>query len=60
MVQKAEINRKTVIEFEPQHPQADEYRALADKMNTNDRFVIPSPLEMDDLEKLLIEYGIAG
>jgi len=60
MVQKAEINRKTVIEFEPQHPQADEYRALANKMNTNDRFVIPSPLEMDDLEKLLIEYGIAG
>ncbi|RZB36653.1 MAG: nitrogenase iron protein NifH [Desulfobacteraceae bacterium Eth-SRB2] len=60
MVQKAEINRKTVIEFEPEHQQADEYRTLAKKMSKNDRFVIPSPLEMDDLEKLLIEYGIAS
>lgn len=60
MVQKAEINRKTVIEFEPEHPQADEYRALAKKMDENDKLVIPSPLEMDDLEKLLIDYGIAS
>ena len=60
MVQKAEINRKTVIEFEPEHPQADEYRALAKKMGKNDKFVIPSPMEMDNLEKLLIEYGIAA
>ena len=60
MVQKAEINRKTVIEFEPEHPQADEYRTLAKKMDENDKFVIPAPMEMDDLETLLIEYGIAG
>jgi len=60
MVQKAEINRKTVIEFEPKHPQADEYRTLAKKISENDKFVIPAPMEMDDLEKLLIEYGIAG
>jgi nitrogenase iron protein NifH len=31
MVQRAEINRKTVIDYEPEHPQADEYRALAKK-----------------------------
>ena len=60
MVQQAEINRKTVIEFEPTHPQAEEYRILAKKMEENDKFVIPSPLEMDDLEKLLIDYGIAS
>jgi len=60
MVQRAEINRKTVIEFEPEHPQADEYRTLANKMGENGNFVIPTPMEMDDLEKLLIEYGIAG
>jgi len=60
MVQRAEINRKTVIEFEPKHPQADEYRTLANKMGENGNFVIPTPMEMDDLEKLLIEYGIAG
>ena len=60
MVQRAEINRKTVIEFEPSHAQADEYRALATKIDKNQLFVIPKPLEMEELEKLLIEYGVAN
>ena len=60
MVQKAEINRQTVIEFESSHPQAEEYRILAKKMEENDNFIIPKPLEMDDLEKLLIDFGIAS
>src|SRR6056297_821394 len=60
MVQKAEINRKTVIDFAPDHPQADEYRALARKMDENETFVIPTPLEIEELEALLIEYGIAA
>jgi nitrogenase iron protein NifH len=60
MVQRAEINRKTVIEFDPKHPQADEYRALAKQMSENDLFVIPKPLAINELEKLLIEYGIAS
>ncbi|MBS0013892.1 MAG: nitrogenase iron protein [Desulfobacterales bacterium] len=60
MVQRAEINRKTVIDFDPAHPQADEYRALARKIDENETRVIPTPLEIDDLEKLLIDYGIAA
>lgn len=60
MVQKAEINRKTVIDYDPTHVQADEYRALAKKINDNKMFVIPKPMHTDDLEKLLIEYGIAN
>lgn len=60
MVQKAEINRQTVIEFAPDHPQADEYRALARKIDANTNFVIPTPLSMDELEALLIEHGIAA
>ncbi len=60
IVQKAEINRKTVIDFDASHPQADEYRALAKKIDENDMFVIPKPMNTDDLEKLLIEYGIAN
>ena len=57
-VQRAEINRKTVIEWNPTCPQADEYRALANAIDTNKKFVIPTPLPMDDLEKLLIEFGL--
>ncbi|MFV0592361.1 MAG: nitrogenase iron protein [Draconibacterium sp.] len=60
MVQRAEINRKTVIDYEPSHPQADEYRALAKAIDENKLFVIPEPLEIEELEKLLIEFGIAS
>lgn len=60
MVQKAEINRKTVIDFDPAHPQADHYRNLAKAIDQNQMFVIPKPLSMEALEKLLIDFGIAN
>ncbi len=59
-VQRAEIKRKTVIEWNPYAPQADEYRALARKIDANKLFVIPKPMEMDELETLLVEYGLLG
>jgi nitrogenase iron protein NifH len=59
-VQRAEINRKTVIEHNPTHPQADEYRTLSRKIDQNANFVIPTPLTTDELEGLLMEYGIAN
>ena len=58
IVQRAEIRRMTVIEFDPKCQQADEYRALARKIVDNKKFVIPTPLEMEDLEVLLTEFGI--
>jgi len=58
MVQKAEINRKTVIEFDPSVNQADEYRKLCNAIDGNQKFVIPTPLNTDELEAMLIEYGI--
>lgn len=36
IVQNAEINRKTVIEFEPKHSQTDEYRILSQKIENNE------------------------
>ena len=60
MVQRAEINRKTVIEFDGSHTQADEYRALAKKIDENEMRVIPTPLDIEELEKMLIDYGIAA
>jgi nitrogenase iron protein NifH len=59
-VQRAEINRKTVIEWKPDVPQADQYRQLARAIDGNDKFVIPKPLAMDTLEHLLIDYGLAA
>jgi nitrogenase iron protein NifH len=58
VVQHAEINRKTVIEYSPEEGQADEYRTLAKKINDNTNFVIPTPLEMSDLEEMLTSFGV--
>jgi len=57
VVQRAELKRQTVIEFSPEVQQADEYRQLARKIYENKNFVIPTPLEMEDLEDLLVKYG---
>ena len=58
MVQRAEINKQTVIEFDPSCEQADEYRTLAKKIDGNDMFVVPKPLSQERLEELLMEHGI--
>ena len=60
MVQKAEINRKTVIDYDPKAAQAQHYRNLARAIDGNTMFVIPKPMHTDELEKLLIEYGCAN
>lgn len=59
VVQRAEINKKTVIDYDPSVGQADEYRTLAKAIENNKDFVIPKPLAMEDLEKLLMEFGLA-
>lgn len=60
MVQRAEINRKTVIDYEPSHPQAGQYRTLAKKIDENEMHVIPKPMAISELESLLIEHGVAN
>lgn len=57
-VQKAEINKKTVIDYSPEVPQADKYRELARKIDDNELFVVPQPLSIDRLESILMEHGI--
>jgi len=57
-VQRAEINRKTVIEWNPQAPQASEYRTLANAIEANKKLVIPNPLAIEELESILMEYGL--
>jgi nitrogenase iron protein NifH len=58
MVQQAEINRKTVIHYNPDCDMAGHYRNLARAIDENQMFVIPTPIHTDDLEKLLLEYGL--
>ena len=58
IVQRAEIRRMTVIEYDPKCQQADEYRTLARKVVDNKLLVVPTPVTMDELEALLMEFGI--
>ena len=58
IVQRAEINKKTVIEYKPDSDQADEYRQLAKAIIDNDKFVIPTPMTQERLEEILLEYGL--
>ncbi|MBQ5341315.1 MAG: nitrogenase iron protein [Oscillospiraceae bacterium] len=58
VVQRAEINRKTVIEYDPNSHQANEYRALAQAIDQNQAFTIPTPMTQERLEEILLEYGL--
>jgi len=60
IVQRAEINRKTVIEYDPACEQAQNYRNLARAIAQNEMFIIPKPMQQDELEKILIDYGMVG
>lgn len=58
IVQRAEINKKTVIEYKPDSDQAEEYRNLAKAVIDNTSFVIPTPMTQERLEEILLEYGL--
>lgn len=57
-VQHAELRRMTVLEYDPGAPMAEEYRTLARKIDENQMKTIPTPIEMDDLEQLLMDFGM--
>lgn len=59
IVQKAEFNKKTVVEYDAECNQAHEYGELARKIIENKNLVVPNPLTMDQLEKMVVKYGLA-
>ena len=59
IVQKAEFNKKSVIEYDPNCNQAKEYGELARKIIENTNFVVPTPMTMDQMEEMVAKYGLA-
>ncbi len=57
LVQRAEINKKTVIDFDPTSNQANEYRQLAKAIDENKKFTIPKPMKQERLEELMMKFG---
>jgi len=58
VVQHAELRRMTVVEYDSDCKQAGEYRTLAQKIIDNKMHTIPTPVSMQELEDLLMEFGI--
>ncbi|MCF1503376.1 nitrogenase iron protein [Afifella sp. H1R] len=59
IVQHAELRRQTVIQYAPDSQQAKEYRTLAQKIHANSgQGTIPTPVSMDELEQMLLDFGI--
>ena len=57
IVNQAEIQRKTVIEWAPDSEQAGVYKTLAQTIETNNQLSVPSFLTFEDLEELVTKYG---
>ena len=58
IVQRAEINKQTVIQYKPDSDQAQEYRNLAEAVINNTSFTIPTPMKQERLEEILSEFGL--
>jgi len=50
IVQKSEIDAKTVLEKFPNSPQAEVYRKLANSIILNKKFVIPQPMDNEEFD----------
>lgn len=57
VVQRAEIHKNVVVNYEPECAQAQEYRNLANAIDNNKLLVIPTPHTTDELESLMMDYG---
>ena len=57
IVNKAENNRQTVLQYAPESTQAGVYRKLAHDIWHNENMAIPTPMSFEELEKLVAEYG---
>lgn len=57
IVNIAENQRKTVLEYAPDAPQAEVYRKLAADIWDNTNLTVPTPISFDELETLAGEYG---
>jgi len=58
IVQHAEIRKQTVIQYKPDSTQALEYCNLAEAIDHNTIFTIPTPMSQERLEEILIEFGL--
>ena len=57
VVQKAEVQRKTVIQYAPDSHQAQVYRDLAKTILTNSELTVPTTMTFEELEQFMEVMG---
>lgn len=57
VVNKAENNRQTVLQYAPESTQAQIYRSLSKYIMNNENLSVPTPMSFEELEKLVEKYG---
>src|SRR5512137_1446420 len=58
VVHQSEIHKQTVIQYAPDSDQAKAYLALAKAVDENQMFVIPQPMEYEELEEVMMQWGV--
>ena len=57
IVNKAENQRQTVLQYAPESNQAGVYRKLAQDMMNNKEMSVPTPMSFEELEDMVAKYG---
>ncbi len=57
LVQKSEIDAKTVMEKYPESEQAQKYRELSFSIFHNQQFVIPQPMDVEEFEEFFQSFN---
>ena len=57
IVNKAENNRQTVLQYAPESAQAEVYRQLGRDIMQNEGLSVPTPMTFEELEELVAKYG---
>ncbi|MBQ6813203.1 MAG: Ni-sirohydrochlorin a,c-diamide reductive cyclase ATP-dependent reductase subunit [Methanobrevibacter sp.] len=56
LIQRSELDAKTVVEYAPESTEADDYRKLANDIFENDNYSTPLPMEDEDFENFFKSF----
>ena len=56
LIQRSELDAKTVVEFAPESKEAEDYRKLASDIFSNDNYSTPEPMGDEDFENFFKSF----
>lgn len=56
LIQRSELDAKTVVEYAPESEESEDYRVLANDIFNNDEYSTPEPMDDEDFEKFFKSF----